>query len=610
MYKPVVDIGQPMQIYRYLMQKLILGLVIALAVSGAAASNQLDGHPSPYLALHAGDPVNWRQWHEDVFEDAGSDNRLVFVSVGYFSCHWCHVMQQESYQNDDIAKILNRNYIAVKVDRELDPDLDQRLIEFVEKIRGAAGWPLNVFLTPDGFPITGFTYLPPNDFTRVLQELDAAWKQNHVKLSSAARQFFETQMQDTENQAYLAPQIPSAELTDAFVSQTMLLADELQGGIGNTSKFPNVPQLDTLLTIIKNNKALDKDVADFVQLTLHMMASQNLHDHVNGGFFRYTTDPDWQTPHFEKMLYDNAQLARLYLRAHQLWPDRGYADVALRTLDFVEANLKHPAGGYMSSLSAVDIDNREGGAYFWTREQLNAVLDDPEMEYLTRLWQLETRTGEFLVPPLTGPEVRGEPAKNSPILIKLQSRGSARMPADDKRLAGWNAMMLDALTAAADIDPRYRDRADTLFQFMLNDFYVDGTLIRFAGNASTAAAVLEDYAQVAHAFYHFGERFDDDKALQLAAQLTERAHGLFLRDGRWRQKAQSLIPIAPGKWVIPDRVFFSPMVLWLEVALEVPGLNPAVRTSATEMLQRASRDMLDSPYFYGSFIMLRSDNQS
>ena len=610
MYKPVVDIGQSMRIYRYLMQKLILGLVIGLGASGAVASNQLEGHPSPYLALHAGDPVNWRQWQEDVFEDAGSGNRLVFVSVGYFSCHWCHVMQQESYQNEEIAKILNQKYIAVKVDRELDPDLDQRLIEFVELTRGSAGWPLNVFLTPDGFPITGFTYLPPNDFARVLQELDATWQKDHVKLSSAAHQFFETQMQDTENQAFLAPQIPSAELTNAFVSQTMLLADELQGGIGNTSKFPNVPQLDTLLTIIGNNKALDRDVADFVQLTLHMMAARNLHDHVNGGFFRYTTDPDWQTPHFEKMLYDNAQLARLYLRAHQLWPDQGHADVALRTLDFVEANLKHPAGGYMSSLSAVDIDNKEGGAYFWTREQLDAVLADPEMEYLSELWQLDTRTSEFLIPPLTGPEVPGKPAKNNPILRKLQSRGSASMPADDKRLAGWNAMMLEALTAAADIDPRYRERAESLFQYMLTDFYLDGTLIRFAGNASAAVAVLEDYAQVAHAFYRFGKRFDDDEALQSARQLTERAHGLFLRNGRWQQKARSLIPIAPGKWIIPDQVFFSPMSLWLEVALEAPGLNPEVRASATDMLQRATQDMFDSPYFYGSFIMLRTSSRS
>ena len=596
-----------MQIFRILLT-ISLALITSLGPPGAWASNQLAGHPSPYLALHADDPVNWRPWQANVFQDARKDKRLVYVSVGYFSCHWCHVMQQESYQDEGIAKLLNQSYIAVKVDRELDPDLDRRLIEFVEKTRGAAGWPLNVFLTPDGHPIAGFTYLPSNDFANVLQELDDTWQKNQDQLAGAARDFFETQMQDQENQAFLAPQIPSQEMIGAFISQTMLLADELQGGIGNTSKFPNVPQLDTLLTIIQQNPELDTDVVDFVQLTLHMMASQNLQDHVNSGFFRYTTDPDWYTPHFEKMLYDNAQLAMLYLRAHELWPDQGHADIARRTLDFVEGNLKHPDGGYMSSLSAVDVDNKEGGAYFWSREQLSAVLDDQEVEYLSKLWPVETKKGEFLIKPLTGQGASGEPAKNLLILEKLQSRGSKSMPVDDKRLASWNAMMLDALTMASEIDSRYVERARALFRYMRNNFYDADSLIRFAGNAETADAVLEDYAQVAKSFLNFGKRFDSEEATRLAMQLTESAYARFVKDGRWQQKAESLIPIAPGKWIIPDQVFFSPMTLWIEVALEAPGLNPVVRAGANEMLQRATRDMLDSPYLYGSFIILRANN--
>ena len=598
-----------MQICRALLTTSLV-LIISLGAPGAWASNQLAGHPSPYLALHAEDPVNWRLWQAEVFKDARQGNRLVYVSVGYFSCHWCHVMQQESYQDEGIAKLLNQNYIAVKVDRELDPDLDRRLIDFVEKTRGSAGWPLNVFLTPDGYPIAGFTYLPSNVFANVLQELDDAWQQDQDQLAKAARNFFETQMQDQENQAFVAPQIPSQELIGAFISQTMLLADELQGGIGNTSKFPNVPQLDSLLTIIKQNPELDKDVVDFVQLSLRMMASKNLYDHVNNGFFRYTTDPDWHTPHFEKMLYDNAQLAMLYLRAHELWPNQGHADIAMRTLDFVEASLKHPDGGYMSSLSAVDVDNKEGGAYFWNREQLAAVLEDKEVEYLSKLWPVETKTSEFLIKPLTGQGAFGEPAKNLQILKKLQSRGSKNMPTDDKRLASWNAMMLDALTLATDIDPRYAERARALFRYIRNDFYRADSLIRFAGNAGAAEAVLEDYAQVARSFLNFGKRFGSEEATRFAMQLTESAYALFLKNGRWQQKAESLIPIAPGKWIIPDQVFFSPMTLWIEVALEVPGLNPTVRSSANEMLQRATREMLDSPYLYGSFIMLRANNQS
>ena len=184
------------------------------------------------------------------------------------------------------------------------------------------------------------------------------------------------------------------------------------------------------------------------------------------------------------------------------------------------------------------------------------------------------------------------------------------MPADDKRLAGWNAMMLSALTTAADIDPRFADRAHSLFRNMRDNFYRAGSLIRFAGNAKIADAVLEDYAQVAEAFFNYGRKFTNDDAITYSRLLIQRAHSLFLKDGRWQEKAKPLIPIAQGKWVIPDMVLYSPMTLWLEVALEVPGLDSVVRDSATAMLQRVTREMLDSPYFYGSFIMLRVSNTS
>ena len=598
-----------MQHCRSLLQTLLI-LIIGIAANPATAANQLAGHPSPYLALHAGDPVDWKPWQADEIDNARTGNRLIFVSVGYFSCHWCHVMQQESYQDAEIAKILNQKYVSIKVDRELEPDLDRRLIDFVEATRGAAGWPLNVFLTPAGYPVIGFTYLPRDDFARLLLQLDQQWQQDHVALAAAARDFFQTRMQDPGNQAFDAAQIPATNLIDAFVSQTMLAADELQGGIGNTSKFPNVPQLDALLAEISRNSKLDPDVSDFVQLTLQAMATKNLLDHVNGGFFRYTTDPDWQTPHFEKMLYDNAQLATLYLKAQQLWPAQGYDEIAMRTLDFVEANLKHPDGGYMASLSAVDRDNKEGGAYFWNREQLVNLLTEDELEYLLGLWPAQPASSEFLIGPLIGPGASGEPARNLKLLRKLQARGSASMPVDDKRLASWNAMMLNALTAAADLDPRFANRARNLFRSMQDHFYRAGSLVRFAGNAAVADAEFEDYAQVAEAFLNYGQKFASDDAIEFARLLTQRAHGRFLKQGRWQAKEKPLIPIAQGQWVIPDRVFYSPMTLWLKVALEVPQLDPTVRSSAAAMLQRASQDMLDSPYFYGSFIMLRSKNQS
>jgi uncharacterized protein YyaL (SSP411 family) len=590
-----------------ILQLLLPVLLAFTADGGLQAANQLAGHPSPYLALHGEDPVDWKTWREEIFTEARKDNRLVFVSIGYFSCHWCHVMQRESYRDEAIAAVLNRGYVAVKIDRELDPDLDARLIEFVEKIRGSAGWPLNVFLTPDGYPVTGFTYLPPANFLSVLQQLDQEWKQDHEKISAAAAEFFRTQMQDQDNQDFIAPDIPAQKLLDAFVSQIMLAADEMLGGFGKTSKFPNVPQVDALLEIIGRDPDLDPDVADFVRLTLRMMASGNLQDHVNDGFFRYTTDPDWQTPHYEKMLYDNAQLAALYLKAQRIWPDQGYGEIAARTLDFIEASLKHPDGGYMSSLSAVDEDDKEGGAYLWTEEQLEAGLSRQELEYLSSQDWFDATRAEFLIGPLRGPGASGEPRRNLAILARLKRRGSASMPADDKRLAGWNAMLLDALTLASERDERFAERAGALYADMREIFYPDGRLIRFAGNAAIADAVLEDYAQVAHAFYRYGRKFDETEAVDIARGLVEGAHALFLRQGRWQPKAKTLIPISRGKWVIPDRVFHSPMTLWLRVAAQIPGLEPEIREAAAQMRERVTREMLDAPYFYGSFILFRAD---
>ena len=585
--------------------KYLLILLLTLCPQVAVAANQMAGHPSPYLALHADDPVHWRSWDEIVFSEARKDNRLVFLSIGYFSCHWCHVMQRESFKDTAVAGVLNRHFIAVKIDRELNPDLDRRLMNFVEKVRGAAGWPLNVFLTPDGYPVTGFTYLPRGQFLDVLNQLESAWRENHAEYASAAKTFFESALQDSDNQSFNAPQIPPDQLSDAFVSQTMLVADELQGGFGETSKFPSVPQLDALLRIIGRDPGLDPDVGAFVRLTLDSMARRNLHDHVHDGFFRYTTDPDWETPHYEKMLYDNAQLASLYLKAHQLWPEAGYADVALRTLEFVETWLKHDDGGYMSSLSAVDADNREGAAYLWTREQLESYLDAAELARLDQLWPGKTRLGEFLVGPLIGNEASDPPGMDRRIRARLRTR-APDIPVDDKRLAAWNAMMLEALTLAARHDDIYSKRADRLYRYMRRAFLrADGSLRRLADNDTVAAAVLEDYAQLAHAFLRYGQAFGDNDAIAQAAAIAGRAHELFVEDGRWRQKTDNFIPLDAPQWIIPDRVFFSPMTLWLQTALSVDGLDPAVRASAESMLLRASRDMLDSPYFYGSYILLR-----
>ena len=514
-----------MTVIRHL-HRLLLATVLVCAIPGGvveAASNQLAGHPSPYLALHAGDPVDWQRWKPDLFTEARAKNCLVLVSIGYFSCHWCHVMQRQSYQHRQTAEFLNRHFIAVKVDRELEPDLDRRMIDFVKALRGAAGWPLNVFITPEGYPLTGFTYLPREDFQQLLQRLDSDWQQNHVALSRSAREFFESRMQLQEQQA-VDLRRPADEMLQAFVEQALQSADELQGGFGNTSKFPNVPQTQALLASLALSRQRVEEVTEFVSLTLESIAGLNLQDHVNGGFFRYTTDPDWHTPHFEKMLYDNALLANLFLQADRLWPARGHARTALRTLDFIEARLRHPQGGYYSSVSAVDRDNREGGAYLWSMQRLGALLDAAELQHLRRRWQLNPLADAFLLRPPDDLSSTGPDALDLAILRKLRRQAALQMPADDKRLASWNAMMLMALNRAADHDARFAKRAMQLFARMRELFFVDGSLVRLAANADDAAATFEDYANCAVAFLDYGQRFDDDDAIALARRLTEQAY--------------------------------------------------------------------------------------
>jgi len=590
--------------FHSLMFALLL-LAGSLPCTPLAAANRLAGHPSPYLALHANDPVDWRIWGTEIFAEARAGNRLVLVSIGYFSCHWCHVMQRESYQHAAIAELLNRRYIAVKVDRELHPDLDRHLLDFVEQLRGAAGWPLNVLLTPEGYPLTGFTYLPREEFLRVLEQLDAEWQQNHAALGASARELFDSGLLHAGDQR-AAHDLSAQQLVDAFTRQALESADLLQGGFGDTSKFPNVPQLDALLDSLELGTSANSEIAEFVQLSLQAMHSQNLLDHVNGGFFRYTTDPDWQTPHFEKMLYDNAMLAALYLKAHHLWPRQGYADSALQTLDFVEARLKHPHGGYMSSLSAVDDAGREGGAYLWSSEQLATLLDTGELELLRQHWQRSVIDGDFLLRPRQTTANAASSQSLRQIRRKLQIGNGASMPADDKRLAAWNAMMLQAMTLAADSHPRFAERARRHYARMLQLFFVDGELIRFAGNAQISDAVFEDYAETASAFLHYARRFDDDQALRISRQLVEDAHRRFYQQERWQAKENPLIPVGEGKWVMQDLVFYSPMTLWLRTALELPGLDATVRASASEMLQRLTLSMMERPYYYGSFILLRA----
>ena len=588
---------------------LLLGILCIFAPTLAGAENSLAHHPSPYLAMHADDPVDWQVWDKAVLEQARQQNKLIFVSVGYFSCHWCHVMQRESFSNIDVAKILGQDFISVKIDRELRPELDRRLIQFVNKTRGSAGWPLNVFLTPQGYPLTGFTYIPRSSFIDVLQQLQAQWISRGEEIAAAAQNLFiEMQNEAISSNDLVVSDRSEDQLILGFLKQAMSVADELQGGFGDAAKFPQIPQLLSLINLIGQAAGFEQEVTDFVHLTLRSMAERNLMDHVDGGFFRYTIDPDWQTPHYEKMLYDNAQMVLLYYRAESLWPGRGYRQVAETTLQFIQSHMSHPAGGYVSSLSAVDINNLEGGGYLWDWQQLAQALSDEEYSYLRGLWKIEANDPvqeAFLPGPLVGIGSSGDMKINAKIRQQLQSTKRPVMPVDNKRLASWNALMLQALVAGASFNQKYRRAARKQFDFMRKSFIENGEVVRFAGNGELAETTFEDYAHVSLAFLEYGRVLQDPEAIRWAQKLALSAYARYFENDRWHMNEGSLIPTDPGQWVIQDTVSPSAQTAWLKVIMSSPDTEKIIGRQAEEILHRVTREMLNTPYYYGSLIALR-----
>ena len=589
-------------------------LVASVATPALAQQNSLQDNPSPYLAMHAKDPVAWQTWGPDVLERARREGKLIYVSIGYFSCHWCHVMQRESYSDEAVGAFLNKYFIPVKVDRELRPELDRRMIAFVEAVRGQAGWPLNVFITPDGYPLTGFTYLPRDNFYTVLQQLQKEWLKRSDEIAGVAKEYFE-QTETSENKSSLVTVSDEnrSKITDFFIAQAMSIADELQGGFGETTKFPSYPQLNALMQLAAADDKIDPDVTHFVQLTLDNMASRHLMDHINNGFYRYSTDPDWQTPHYEKMLYDNAQLASLYLDADHIWPGRGYADIGLRTLDFMRDFLRDADGGYNASLSAVDEQDVEGGGYLWSKQELKQALSEAEFAHLSKIWKLnEITDAHFQADPLIGIGADDEHrAINQRILQKLRKVKKSRMPVDSKRLASWNALALIALAKAQKVDNSAARRAQMtqLYDYIRQHFIQRDNqgglqVVRFSGQKRSAETTLEDYATLARAMQLYADVSASQPARLLALQLAQQAFKRYFREQRWFQNNASLIPGDQGAFIIQDGVLQSPGSLLLETVLAMPKGDVALQKKARQLVQRLTRDVLDTPYYYPSSILL------
>jgi uncharacterized protein YyaL (SSP411 family) len=549
--------------------------------------NRLARETSPYLLQHAHNPVDWYPWGPEALERARSEDRPIFLSIGYSACHWCHVMERESFENDAIAAQLNRDFVAIKVDREERPDLDDVYMAAVQAMTGGGGWPMSVFLTPALEPFFGGTYFPPEDhhglpgFPWVLEAVADAYRNRRDEISAQARQLAgHLQQQLDVSTGVSEPVVAQLDLAAARLAQSF---DGRHGGFGAAPKFPAPMTLEFLLRTWRRTR--DPATLLMVTVTLDQMANGGIHDQLGGGFARYSTDAAWLVPHFEKMLYDNAQLAHGYLEAFRATGNDRYAAVARSTLDFMLAELKTDDGGLASALDA-DSEGEEGRFYTWDHDEAAGVLRDAglaeaEVGAVLALWGVlpdGNWEGRNVLHLPAGPGGGG--ALPDAVLERaraalLQARARRVRPArDDKQLAAWNGMALRAVAAAALVlgDERYTRATRELAAFIRAQLLRDGDrLWRTArGGVAHTPGFAEDYVNVADGLLVAYAALGDAACLTLAAALMQRAI-----DDFWDEAGGTLFDTGPEH----DRVVARPRSM-------IDNATPAANAVAADVLLR------------------------
>ncbi len=423
-------------------------------------TNRLILEDSPYLLQHAHNPVDWYPWGDEAFARAKAENKPIFLSIGYSTCHWCHVMERESFENSGIARLMNEYFVCVKIDRERRPDVDELYMTAVHVLGQRGGWPMSSFLTPGGEPFFGGTYFPPPRFSDLLERVHAAWTSDRDQLVEQARQVTERVKQATAARGQ-AEKV-GAEALEKAVAQIVESHDPELGGFGDAPKFPHEPEL--LFLLARSLRHGDEDALTVAEHSLDAMARGGIYDQVGGGFHRYSTDAHWLVPHFEKMLYNQAHLARAYAAAYRLTGEPFFARVARETLDYFLREMTAPSGGFYSATDA-DSEGVEGTFFVWTPDELRAVLGPRDAELATELWGV-TAQGNFEGKNILhlAADFESFAAEEGLKLAKLlrrvdsirdrlwQQREQREHPLrDDKIVTAWNGMMITALAEASEV---------------------------------------------------------------------------------------------------------------------------------------------------------------
>lgn len=558
----------------------------------AAPANRLAGLPSPYLALHANDPVAWRPWNAEALAEARRRSVPLLVSVGFFACRWCHVLHKESFLDREIAVQINRHFVPVKVDREIDGALDAALQAFAGRTAGRRGWPLQVLVTPEGHAAAAGFYEPPQAFRATLAQWAARWERDPVDLQRAARL-----AAPTPPPARIARVTPdgalAAVLAARFSDEALERADPLRGGFGMAGRFPFAPQLLALLELHEGPGG--ERLGEALRLTLEQMRTQGLRDHLWGGFFRYTVDPDWREPHYEKMLADNALLALVYLRAARSLNEPRYREVALETLGFMRRELRDArSGAFASGLAAHDARGREGARYLWRPARLAQLLPEAERAAVARVWDLVSvpaRPLGYLALEAVAPSDADGPRLRRAYERLRASRAGALPPRDSKLLAGWNGLALVALSEAAPHDAQARKDAAGLRAFVARSLWDGARLRKLAG--ATLAGELEDYAFVAWGLARYGALTGDAADRALAQAVARAGWDRFFNEG-WLQQEQPLLAGLGRELVVVDAHLPSPSAALILASLELGDTALAARA-------RDALSLRDRPPVEGAF---------
>lgn len=535
-------------------------------------SNRLINEQSLYLLQHAFNPVDWYPWGEEAFEKARVEDKPIFLSIGYSTCHWCHVMERESFSNPEIARLMNKYFVNIKVDREERPDVDQVYMRFVQTTTGSGGWPLNVWLTSDLKPFVGGTYFPSKsnykrpDFSSVLNSIAKMWNTDREKILKISNEIL-THLSPSKTDPYSSENLNLISLKNAYTIYKDTY-DKNSGGFGAAPKFPHPASLNFLLrySVGKDIEDVDKQLAkDMVFSTLRNIAQGGINDHVGGGFHRYSVDDQWRMPHFEKMLYNQAQLSSVYLNAYQQTRDPWYGDIARNVLRYVYNQLTDPAGGFYSAEDADSLPNpnanekKEGAFYTWTMNEIIGILgketanifsyhygfknkgnvlfqNDPREEFIGKNILYEKYSLKDTALKFNQKEEALEILINRCKDRLLKERNKRERPQlDDKIITAWNGLMISSYARASVIlqDPVYLERASAAAGFIRNNLYqeTNGRLYRsYRNGSSQVGGFLQDYAYLIQGLIDLYETSFNIHWLQWALQLQKKQDILFWDD--------------------------------------------------------------------------------